>query len=260
MTVPDSFPTDGRLLGIDYGTVRVGLAISTPEQTIASPIEVYQRRSERLDAAYFQQFVKENRIAGLVVGLPMHVNGEEGQKAHEARQFGTWLAATVSRPVIWWDERYTSSVAADLLRDAGVPGRSASSGSTCWRRRFSCNRISTNRSVVANLRQRILTTLHSTPRMSNPSGRRGSAGQRCFAAAAAIRSVAAWRAQLFPGPWSLSMKTFVTAIGSLVLSAVVVAADAPPATLAGWTGSRGTGFRSRGKRRPRSPGWLPREN
>ncbi len=120
MTVPDSFPTDGRLLGIDYGTVRVGLAISTPEQTIASPIEVYQRRSERLDAAYFQQFVKENRIAGLVVGLPMHVNGEEGQKAHEARQFGTWLAATVSRPVIWWDERYTSSVAADLLRDAGV--------------------------------------------------------------------------------------------------------------------------------------------
>jgi putative Holliday junction resolvase len=114
------FPSDGRLLGIDFGTVRIGVAISTPEQTIASPMEVYTRRSEKLDTAYFQSLVKENRIAGAVIGLPMHVGGEEGQSAYLAREFGTWFSSITSRPVTYWDERYTSSVAADMLRDAGV--------------------------------------------------------------------------------------------------------------------------------------------
>ena len=114
------FPVDGRLLGLDFGTVRIGVAISTPEQTIASPLEIYTRRSERLDTAYFQSLVKENRIVGGVIGLPMHVGGEEGTSAYLAREFGKWLTTITNRPVTFWDERYTSSVAADMLRDAGV--------------------------------------------------------------------------------------------------------------------------------------------
>jgi putative holliday junction resolvase len=114
------FPAEGRLLGLDYGTVRIGIAISTPEQTIASPMEIYTRRSERLDTAYFQTLVKENRIAGAVVGLPMHVSGEEGTSAQLAREFGAWLTSITNCPVMYWDERYTSSVAADILREAGV--------------------------------------------------------------------------------------------------------------------------------------------
>ncbi len=120
MTAPLPFPTDGRLLGLDFGTVRIGVAISTPEQSIASPLEIYTRRSERLDTAYFQTLVKENRIVGAVIGLPMHVGGEEGTSAWLAREFGTWFSSITSRPVTYWDERYTSSVAADMLRDAGV--------------------------------------------------------------------------------------------------------------------------------------------
>jgi len=114
------FPAEGRLLGLDFGTVRIGVAISTPEQTIASPMEIYSRRSERLDTAYFQTLVKENRIAGAVIGLPMHVNGDEGESAGLAREFGRWFTSITSRPVTYQDERYTSAVAADLLRDAGV--------------------------------------------------------------------------------------------------------------------------------------------
>ena len=114
------FPTDGRLLGLDFGTVRVGVAISTPEQTIASPMEIYTRRSERLDTTYYQSLVKENRVVGAVIGMPMHVGGEEGTSAQLAREFGAWFTSITNRPVTFWDERYTSSVAADILRDAGV--------------------------------------------------------------------------------------------------------------------------------------------
>jgi len=120
MSESSDFPIEGRLLGIDFGTVRIGFAISTPEQTIASPFEIYTRRSERLDTAYLQSLVKENRIVGAVVGLPMHVGGEEGQSAYLAREYGQWFTSVTSRPVTFWDERYTSSVAADMLRDAGV--------------------------------------------------------------------------------------------------------------------------------------------
>lgn len=120
MSDPSPFPTDGRLLGLDFGTVRIGVAICTPEQTIASPMEIYTRRSERLDTAYFQTLVKENRVVGAVVGLPMHVGGEEGTSAQLAREFGAWFTTITNRPVTYWDERYTSSVAADILRDAGV--------------------------------------------------------------------------------------------------------------------------------------------
>lgn len=120
MSDSSPFPADGRLLGLDFGTVRIGVAISTPEQTIASPMEIYTRRSERLDTAYFQSLVKENRVVGAVVGLPMHVSGEEGTSAQLAREFGAWFTSVTNRPVTYWDERYTSSVAADILRDAGV--------------------------------------------------------------------------------------------------------------------------------------------
>jgi putative holliday junction resolvase len=120
MSDPSDFPIDGRLLGLDFGTVRVGIAISTPEQTIASPMEIYTRRSERLDTTYYQSLVKENRVVGAVIGLPMHVGGEEGTSAQLAREFGAWFTSITNRPVTFWDERYTSSVAADILRDAGV--------------------------------------------------------------------------------------------------------------------------------------------
>jgi len=116
-----SLPAKGRLAGLDYGTRRIGVAVSTPEQTIASPHETYTRRSLSRDAEYLTQFIRENRIVGVVVGLPMHTGGEEGIKAAEAREFGAWVATTVNRPVAFWDERFTTAVASDLLREAGVP-------------------------------------------------------------------------------------------------------------------------------------------
>jgi putative holliday junction resolvase len=111
-------PDRGRLLGIDYGTKRVGLALSNAEQTIATPLETYLRRDARQDERHLVQKVAEYGVAGLVVGLPVHVSGDEGEKAREARAFGEWVAAVTQRPVCFTDERYTTALADEHLRAA----------------------------------------------------------------------------------------------------------------------------------------------
>ena len=116
----ETFPREGRLLGLDYGTKRVGIAVSTPEQNISSPLENYQRRSEPLDAAHLKELARDYRIAGIVVGLPVHMSGEEGQKAGEARAFGEWAGRVTGLPVRFWDERFTSAMAEDHLLAADM--------------------------------------------------------------------------------------------------------------------------------------------
>jgi putative holliday junction resolvase len=115
-----SFPRNGRLLGVDFGTVRVGLAVSDPDGIIASPLETYARRDAVRDAAFVTGIVRAERIVGLVVGLPLHTGGEEGIKAREARDYGAWLAEATGLPVVFWDERCTTAAADDALRGAGL--------------------------------------------------------------------------------------------------------------------------------------------
>ena len=113
--LPEEVPAFGRLLALDYGTKRVGLAVSTPEQHIASPIETYTRRNATADAEYYRSVVHNYNIVGIVVGLPMHISGDEGGKAREARVFGESIRQATGLPVVFWDERYSSSIAEDYL-------------------------------------------------------------------------------------------------------------------------------------------------
>ena len=113
-------PLRGRLLGLDYGTKRVGLALSNFEQTIATPLETYQRRDVKQDERYLLKTVQEHFVAGLVVGLPVHMSGDEGEKAREARAFGEWAAGVTKLPVSFTDERYTTALADEHLRSARV--------------------------------------------------------------------------------------------------------------------------------------------
>ncbi len=110
----------GRLMGVDYGHVRVGLAVCDSERIIASPLTVYERRNELLDAEYFRKLVETEQVGGLVVGLPVHMSGDEGEKAKQARTFGDWLAKITSLPVVFWDERYSTKAAESHLRSAGL--------------------------------------------------------------------------------------------------------------------------------------------
>ncbi|HEV3417117.1 MAG TPA: Holliday junction resolvase RuvX [Pirellulales bacterium] len=108
----------GRLAGIDYGTARIGIAVTDPEQRLASPLENYTRRGEAADAAYFKRLATEERIARFVVGLPIHLDGRESQKSAEARQFGAWLERATGIPVVFFDERFTSAEAEHHLTAA----------------------------------------------------------------------------------------------------------------------------------------------
>jgi putative Holliday junction resolvase len=109
------FPREGRLLGVDFGTKRLGFAVCNSEQTIASPIENYTRQNAAVDAKCVKRLVSEYRIAGLVVGLPVHMSGDESPKSRESRVFGKWLHELTGLPVTFADERYSSLFAEQCL-------------------------------------------------------------------------------------------------------------------------------------------------
>jgi putative Holliday junction resolvase len=109
-----------RLLGVDYGGVRIGLAVSDADRTIASPLATYTRRSRERDAAYFRRLVDEEVIGKVVVGLPVHLDGREGPKALEARAFGKWLGDVTGLSIVFWDERFSTVEAEAALWSAGL--------------------------------------------------------------------------------------------------------------------------------------------
>lgn len=110
----------GRLLAVDPGKVRIGLAVCDKDRRIASPLEVYTRRDRERDARYLKKVVEEEDIVQIVLGLPMHTTGREGPEAHKAREFGQWLTEKTGRPVVFWDERFTSQLAESALWNAGL--------------------------------------------------------------------------------------------------------------------------------------------
>ena len=85
--------SDGRIAGVDFGTVRIGIALSDRQRAIASPHVNYTRRDEAQDAAFFRHLVDEEEVCRFVVGLPVHLDGHESQKSAEARPVGSTHAA-----------------------------------------------------------------------------------------------------------------------------------------------------------------------
>lgn len=108
----------GRIAGIDFGTVRVGIAIADATLSIASPYETYARKGEAGDRARFRRLVDEEQITRFVVGLPVHLDGRESAKSIEARRFGQWLAEATGVAVEYFDERFTTHDAELALAEA----------------------------------------------------------------------------------------------------------------------------------------------
>ena len=113
-------PTCGRLLWIDYGDKRMGFAISTPGQTISSAIENYSRRTSALDLKQIKHWCEEYLVKGIVIGLPIHMNGLESPKSTQCRRFAAWLYEQIGLPIAMHDERCTTSVVIDHLIELDV--------------------------------------------------------------------------------------------------------------------------------------------
>jgi putative Holliday junction resolvase len=107
-------------LAVDFGTVRIGLAVCDVDRRIASPLETYRRHSQEKDGAHFVKLIEQEQIIGIVLGLPIHNDGREGTKAKEVRAFGQWLAEQTKLPIVYFDERFTTVEAEDALWSAGL--------------------------------------------------------------------------------------------------------------------------------------------
>jgi putative holliday junction resolvase len=110
----------GRLLGVDHGKVRVGLAVSDADRVIASPLQTYARRDPEQDGRFFKALVEKEGIVRLVIGLPVHLSGRQGEQAELARRFGAWLSEQTGLPCVFFDERFSTSQAESALWDAGL--------------------------------------------------------------------------------------------------------------------------------------------
>ena len=109
------------LLGLDIGTKRIGVAVSDTSLTIATPLTVVDRSKFSADAALLFDLVDENKAAGLVVGLPVEMDGNEGRQAQSVRTFVDNLLAMRNMPVVFWDERYsTAAVERTLVETADL--------------------------------------------------------------------------------------------------------------------------------------------
>ena len=113
-------PSSGRLISVDWGEVRIGLALSDESQFLATPLETLVRRpGKRFPMPRFTALVAEHAPVGVVVGLPLTGEGTEAASAVAARELAGRIAARTGLPVELWDERMSTARALGLIREQG---------------------------------------------------------------------------------------------------------------------------------------------
>ena len=111
---------NGRILGLDLGTKTIGMAISNSNWTIASPVDTIRRKKFTLDVKEMLAFAEKELVAGLVIGLPLNMDGSEGPRAQATRAFIRNLRPFCDLPVLYWDERLSSYAAEQAMLEADM--------------------------------------------------------------------------------------------------------------------------------------------
>ena len=112
-----------RLLGLDVGDKRVGIALSDESATLASGLDTLERVGPRKDLKAIAALVRQHGVSDVVVGLPRNLDGSLGPQAQKVLQFMDELRPVVKVPFVSWDERFTSAMATQTLIEAGVSRR-----------------------------------------------------------------------------------------------------------------------------------------
>jgi len=122
--VPEqSQSTGGRILALDLGQRRIGLAISDPLGITAQGLDTLERSRLRDDLDRLAGLASERGVTLFLVGNPLHMSGREGRQAGFAREFGERLRRRTKLPVEYWDERLTTVEAGRVLRESGISSR-----------------------------------------------------------------------------------------------------------------------------------------
>jgi putative Holliday junction resolvase len=116
--LPSALQPGTRLLGLDVGTKTVGMALSDVTRTVATPYETLRRTKFTADAKRIAEIVEKEGVGGLVIGLPLNLDGSEGPRAQSTRAFARNLAAHVPIPMAFWDERLSTAAVERHLIEA----------------------------------------------------------------------------------------------------------------------------------------------
>ena len=109
-----------RLMGLDVGAKTIGVALSDLGRTIATPRLTLRRRKFMADAEALRGIIEENEVGGLVIGLPLNMDGSEGPRCQSVRQFAANLLGQIDIPTAFWDERLSSVTAERALLEADM--------------------------------------------------------------------------------------------------------------------------------------------
>jgi putative Holliday junction resolvase len=110
----------GRVLALDFGKRRIGLAVSDELGITAQGLETLERTNIRQDLARLTQLIAEKSVSLILMGNPLHMSGREGRQVEYTREFAERLTAATGVPVEYWDERLTSVQAERMLRESGI--------------------------------------------------------------------------------------------------------------------------------------------
>lgn len=111
---------EARLLGLDVGTKTIGLALSDVTRSIATPYETIRRTKFTSDAKILGDIVDKMEVGGLIIGLPINLDGSEGPRAQSTRAFARNLAKHIDLPMAFWDERLSTAAVERHLIEAGA--------------------------------------------------------------------------------------------------------------------------------------------
>lgn len=109
-----------KIMGLDYGEVRIGIAFSDMTRLIASPYETYTRKNIEFDLDYLAKLIVDKSVKKVVFGLPLNMDGSEGERVQATREFARKLVYKTGIAVDFMDERLTSVSAENILVEAGV--------------------------------------------------------------------------------------------------------------------------------------------
>ncbi|CDP52584.1 Putative Holliday junction resolvase YggF [Devosia sp. DBB001] len=113
-----ALPPSGKLLGLDLGTKTIGVAVSDAMRYSATPVEAIRRQKFTLDAERLDELIAQNSAVGIVLGLPLNMDGSEGPRVQSTRAFARNLSARISIPIAFWDERLSTSAVTRMLIEA----------------------------------------------------------------------------------------------------------------------------------------------